>query len=518
MLTIANQRISMEEIVQVIRKKEKVGISKEKNYRSFISKNADFLQSELQKGTSIYGTTTGFGDSSHQHISEDEAQELQKRLILYHHCGTGAIFSPEEARAMMLVRLISLAKGYSGVRASLLETLAEMINEEICPQIPEEGSVGASGDLTPLSYIAGAMMGLGKVFSHAPHDDSAPENDGKWNWNVINAAEALEAYGLAPFEFAPKEALAMMNGTAIMTALLLLALEDIRHISHTMEILTALTLQSLQGYTQAMDERIHKLKPFPGQCDSARHIWLNLEDSPILQEKPVGVSNFRIQDVYSLRCTPHIVGVLRDTYEHAKTWAEIELNSVNDNPLFFHEQDAILMGGNFYGGYIGQAADSLKIAVAQIADLADRQMALLVDEKFSRGLPANLILSPKGQINHGFKGMQITCSALTAEVLKNAAPATIFSRVTECCNQDKVSLGTIAARDLRRSITLTSRVLAIHALATVQAVDLRGGIQRFSPFVKDFYDKVRRISGYLECDRPMDTEIERVAQKILGKE
>ncbi|NUM36306.1 MAG: aromatic amino acid lyase [Candidatus Brocadiae bacterium] len=499
-LSIGKQHITIQNVGSVVYGNAKVKVSDDRIYRDQIEANVCFLQESLKNGMAIYGTTTGFGDSSKQSISEKNAEELQKRLVQYHQCGTGAKFHPDQTIAIMLARLVGLAKGYSGVRYSILETLAKMINERITPIIFVEGSVGASGDLTPLSYIAGSLTGMGEVV---------------WNGKILSAREALEKAGIQPIKFAPKEALALMNGTSVMTGIMALACSDIQKLCEVMEMATAMAVLALQGHPQAFDRRIHELKPFDGQKKSAQAISRYLFQATCNAQNTSEPAN--IQDVYSLRCAPHIIGVARDTLAYAIQWAETELNSVNDNPIICHEDRTILMGGNFYGGYISQACDSLKIAVGHLADLADRQLALLVDEKFSKGLPRNLVVSCAEEVglNHGFKGMQIASSALTSEVLKNAMPASIFSRVTECCNQDKISLGTIASRDLIRTVELTSRVLAILSLAVAQAVDIRGGIEKMSPEILAFHRKIRSLSPYLSMDRPMDKEIELVAQHLL---
>lgn len=510
MVVVKDENVSIEDVIKVAYGKDELALYDGKEYVEKIEDNAHFLQQQIKNNVPIYGTTTGFGASCREFVGESFAKTLQRHLIRYHQCGTGEPFSPQQAIAIMTSRLTSLAKGHSGIRYKLLQNLQQLIHKRIIPYIPQQGSVGASGDLTPLAYIAAVIEGSGRVIE---------------NNEIIPAQQVLQRHNIAPIELFPKEGLAIINGTSVMTGVLALSLYKIRRLCSIAEKLTAICIQVLNGKREAFDERIHNLKPFYGQIHAAKHIDANLEGSTFLtdyrqeaaenlKENRKQVLPFAIQNVYSLRCAPHIIGVVRDSLAIAEKWTEIELNSVTDNPLIFHNDETILLGGNFYGGYIAQAADSMKIAVSHIADLADKQLALLVDEKLSQILPANLVMNNSG-INHGFKGMQITVSALTAEVLRNTTAASIFSRVTENNNQDKVSMGTIAARDLDHIVALVAKILAIHSLAAVQAIDIRGqtGI---SPTSLDFYRQIRKISPVIEDDRAMDIEINAVADFILS--
>ncbi|WP_372367077.1 histidine ammonia-lyase [Candidatus Uabimicrobium sp. HlEnr_7] len=509
MVLVRDNTVTIDDLMSIVQGKDEIALDSSQEYIQQINNNSHFLQQQIKNNVPIYGTTTGFGASCREFVGESFAKTLQKHLIRYHQCGTGDPFSADQAIAIMIARLVSMAKGYSGVRYQLLQNLQMLISKRIIPYIPQQGSVGASGDLTPLAYIAAVIEGSGRVI----HNDK-----------IVPAKEILQQYGVSPIELFPKEGLAIINGTSVMTGVLAISLHKIRTLCSVAEKLTAICIQVLGGKREAFDERIHRLKPFSGQMKSARNIDSYLEGctsltdyrqqaAQQLKENRKQVLPFAIQNVYSLRCSPHVIGVVRDSLSIAENWTQTELNSVTDNPLIFDNDNTILLGGNFYGGYIAQAADSMKIAISHLADLADKQLALLVDEKLSQSLPANLVINDLG-INHGFKGMQITVSALTAEILRNTTAASIFSRTTENNNQDKVSMGTIAARDLEHIVILVSKVLAIHSLAAAQAIDIRGK-SVISPSCLKFYHNIRNISPKLEEDRPMDLEINKVAHFLL---
>jgi histidine ammonia-lyase len=341
----------------------------------------------------------------------------------------------------------------------------------------------------------------------------------------------LRSCGLAPIALEAKEALALVNGTTFMSAFAVLALRDAAELALLADLCTALSAEALLGNRGHYDARIHQQKPHPGQMRSAAHIRGLLRDSTLSRDHAqvlganpeLGDHGFQklehsIQDRYSLRCAPHVIGVLYDTLVWAERWIETEINCTNDNPLFDPGSGQVHNGGNFYGGHVGLAMDALKNAVASLGDLLDRQLALVVDEKFNNGLTPNLI-PPFGEddfeagLHHGFKGMQIASSALAAEALKLTMPATAFSRSTEAHNQDKVSMGTIAARDARSAVELVQNIAAIHLIALCQAADLRGP-ERLGYGTRAAYELVRDHVDFLDRDRRLDHEIETVVDLI----
>lgn len=419
-----------------------------------VERSAAHADAALASEGVIYGVTTGYGDSCTTVVPADLIAELPLHLSRYHGCGTGRMLTEIETRAVMAVRLTALLHGWSGVSLDLVRLLADMLRLDMLPLIPAEGSVGASGDLTPLSYIAGALVGEREVL---------------WNDEIMMACDAFARAGLRPIVLRPKEALAIMNGTAIMTGLAALALVRARNLARLSSRLTAMATIGLTGNPRHFDERLFDAKPHPGQMQVAADIRADLAAFDA-HHMPT-----RLQDRYSIRCAPHVIGVLVDMLPTFTRQIEIEMNSANDNPLFDPEDGAIHHGGHFYGGHIAFVADGLKILVANLADLMDRQFALLVDTRYNNGLPANLsgVTGPRAAINHGLKAVQIAVSAWTAEALKGTIAASIFSRSTECHNQDKVSMGTIAARDALRVIELTEQVAAAHLLACAQAIRLR---------------------------------------------
>jgi histidine ammonia-lyase len=390
------------------------------------------------------------------------------------------------------VRLVSLAKGHSGVREVLLERLCELLNARLLPCIPEEGSVGASGDLTPLSYLASLVSG---------------EREATLAGRETTAREGLAELGLEPLQLAPKESLSIMNGTSVMTALACLAWERAERLAQLAAAVTALAVDATHGNRAHYDPRIFQLKPHPGQVRSAAWIRGYLAAGDV--EPPPAA---RIQDRYSLRCAPHIIGVLVEAVEATERTLEIELNAVDDNPLVDPDDGAILHGGNFYGGHVCFAMDGLKTAVANVADLLDRQLVLMCMPETSGGLAPNLVAAENDVSQHGFKAMQITASALTAEALKLSMPASVFSRSTESHNQDKVSMGTIAARDCRRALDLTETVAVISLLAACQAQDLRGGTT--SPELRRLRDAVREVAPPVTEDRRQDRDVAAILERL----
>jgi len=478
--------LSIEEVVALARGDRRVDLDTDPELRRRLERSRQIVD-ETQRCSPVYGVTTGVGASADNLIPEALRHELPLHLLRFHGCGTGRTLDDQEAAAVLVVRLATLARGHSGVRIELLERLCELMNQRVLPQIPEEGSVGASGDLTPLSYLAALVCG---------------EREASLRGRVLPAEQALAECCLEPLSLAPKESLAIMNGTSMMTALACLAFERAERFARLAAAITSIIVEATHGNRNHFDARIFELKPHPGQRRAAA--WIR-EDLASEGDVPAPA---RLQDRYSLRCAPHVIGVLVDALEQMRTTLEVEVNGIDDNPLIDPDAGEVLHGGNFYGGHVAFAMDGLKTAVASVTDLLDRQLALLCAPETNDGLPANLVASGN-VIHHGFKAMQITASALTAEALKLTMPATAFSRSTESHNQDKVSMGSIAARDCRRVLELAESVASIVLLAGCQGIDLRGG-DSGSARTHALRDAVRKEVPMLVEDRRQDLDIKRV--------
>lgn len=517
LLVLNGNDLTIEDVVKVARCEQipyTFKISDEAIKR--IVESNDLKHEIINRHQPIYGVTTGFGDSVNRQISPEKTIDLQRNLINFLSCGVMPMAKDSVAKATMLVRVNCLVKGNSAVRMQVIQQLLTFLERGIIPVIPERGSVGASGDLVPLSYLSSILTGQGKA---------------KYLGKVVDIGEILEAEGLRPITLEAKEGLALVNGTSFMSAFACLAFADALDIAHLADICTAMASEALLGNRGHFCSFIHKQKPHPGQMKSANHIYKLLEGSQLSKEysqilktnEKISSKSFveltqSIQDRYSIRCAPHVTGVLYDTLSWVKQWLEIEINSTNDNPIFDVDTREVYNGGNFYGGHIAQAMDALKIAMANVADLLDRQLQLVVDEKFNKGLTPNLIQKYDLEdyelgLHHGFKGMQIACSALTAEILKTSNPVSVFSRSTEAHNQDKVSMGTIAARDAKTIVELTQHVIAIHLIALCQALDLRGN-NKMSPKTAEVYNMIREVTSFVNYDRPLDSDIQRVVQLI----
>ncbi|MDH5720277.1 MAG: aromatic amino acid ammonia-lyase [Spirochaetia bacterium] len=501
-IIFGNNFISIRDIVEIAYQNKEAELSQDTGWRKKIQKGAEFLSRLLKEEGSIYGVTTGYGDSCTVAVPIDLVYELPLHLSRFHGCGMGNTLSVELSLAVLAVRLSSLSQGYSGVRLEILETLAQLINKKIAPVIPEEGSVGASGDLTPLSYVAAVLMGEREVFYKGKREETL---------SVFNKE------GITPLKLVPKEGLALMNGTAVMTAMACAAYDRAEYLCRLASRITALTIIATDGNPCHFKENLFTVKPHMGQVKVAEFIRNDLYELPPSKEKN------RLQDRYSLRCAPHVIGVLVDSLDWMKKFIETEINSANDNPIIDGEKEEILHGGHFYGGHIAFVMDSMKNAVANLADLMDRQLALLVDPKFNHGLPANLTAAKgkRASINHGFKAVQILVSALCAEALKLTMPASVFSRSTECHNQDKVSMGTIAARDCLRIIELTEQIAAAMLLAVIQGIDLRletANDLNLKKHILNMKDSIREKFELVIEDRPMESSLRYFVELIRKKE
>lgn len=525
-VTFDGRTLSIDDVDAVARRERRADVTDDQSLRDAMEASIEVRNELLERRVPIYGVTTGFGDEVDRQIAPEKAVDLQYHAIKHHGIGTGPTLPPEYARAVLLVRANNLVRGDSAIRLAMIDRIVELLNRDIVPVIPEEGSVGASGDLTPLSYISAVLVGERQVH---------------YNGEVRPTSEVLEAEGLEPMEFEPKEALALQNGTAYMTGIGALAAVDARRIALLADVCTAMTTEVLQSTSSPFHPFLHdETKPHEGQIRSARNVRWLLRGSDLAKpydeiveeagtmadsDEDVRTLSINIQDKYSVRCAPQFTGVLWDALEWIERWLETEINSSNDNPLFDVTTGAVKNGGNFAGGHVAMAMDSLKNGVASVADLLDRQLQLIVDDKYSNGLPDGLAPDlppdhPHRGLNHGFKGMQVACSSLTAEALSKTMPLTSFSRSTEAHNQDKVSMGATAAREARDVVELVERAASMHLVALCQAAEIRGANQLGR--TRRVYDTVREEVDFLEVDRPLDDDIETVRgmlrnDRLLGE-
>ncbi len=491
-ITFGQGRLTIEDVA-AIAQGAKATLNNSVEFTAKIDRGVAFLERLLKEEGVIYGVTTGYGDSCTVAIPPQLVEELPLHLTRFHGCGLGKILTHEQARAVLATRLCSLSQGVSGVSHDLLNQIVTLINHDISPRIPEEGSVGASGDLTPLSYLAAALVGEREVI---------------YQGEERATAEVYAELGIQPIKLRPKEGLALMNGTSVMTALACLAYKRAEYLAQLSTKITAMVSVAMHGNDFHFDEALFAVKPHPGQQQIAA--WLR---DDLKADKPPRNSD-RLQDRYSLRCAPHVIGVVQDSLPWLRQMIENELNSANDNPIIDGDNERVLHGGHFYGGHIAMAMDTLKTGIANLADLLDRQMAQLMDYKFNNGLPFNLsgAEGERKSINHGFKAVQIGISAWTAEALKHTMPASVFSRSTECHNQDKVSMGTIAARDCLRVLELTEQVAAASLLAATQGIEIRrrrGELDEnhMSDRLKAICSSVLNEFEFVTEDRPLEKDL-----------
>ncbi|MFD0140572.1 histidine ammonia-lyase [Streptomyces sp. NPDC127159] len=507
--------LSLEDIDRVASGEADVSIRDMAEVVDRMARSRTVLLDTVKRGVPVYGVTTGFGSSVRTQVSANGAQALQRGLVAFLGCGTGVAASRESVRAMLLIRANSLVRGHSGIRYEVVAALIDLLNHGLTPVVPEEGSVGASGDLVPLSYIAASLMGTRQM-----------DCEGE----ILDSSAALARFDLKPIELEEKEGLSIVNGTSFMTALGVLSVRRAGRIAEAAEVASAMSIEALCSIGDTFSVFLHDVaKPHPGQVKAASSIRNLLEGSLLTRDYESVVSSLGtvsqgvkslsdgIQDPYSLRCSPHFIGSLWDCVRWVEEWLTVEVNSSNDNPLVDVDRESIASGGNFSGGHVGLAMDALRTAVASVADLIDRQLALLVDSNSNRGLPANLAVdshetTTAESISHGFKGMQIACSSLAAEALSKCMPVTVFSRSTECHNQDKVSMATTAARATRDVVELVEKIMAIHLLALCQALDIRGcdGLGR----TRSVYEMIRAEVPMVVGDREMSADIALVASLI----
>ena len=480
--------LTIEDVARVARENAPVSIAAAARPR--IEKSRRRLEEMLARGDRIYGVNTGVGGNVNINITPEQMVTMQHNFMRHLACGTGEPLPRDVVRAAILLRAATFVRGTSAVRNELVDMLVELLNRGITPVVPRYGSVGASGDLMPSAYIARVMLGMGEA---------------EFRGRRVAAAEALEAAGLQPVQFGPKEGLALINGTTVMTAAAALLWVDSFCVLRALLSAVALAIEAMQAPDLPYQAWVHEQKGHPGQIAVAAYMREMLAGSRYT--KPSGG-----QSCYSLRCAPQGLGQVWEALEDSRAVIEREINSANDNPLIDPESGAMYKAGNFYGGHIARLLDTWKIDYASVANWGNAVMALLVDDRFSEGLPVNL--TPEPGVNCGFKGMQLSVTSLACAVRQMAGPSSIHSLPTEQYNQDMVSLGMHAAVTAMDALECLRNETAMLLLAASQAVDLRGGPEKLGRGSRRRYDEVRKRALFQDKDRPMENEVAEVAAMV----
>ncbi len=440
------------------------------------------VEESVRRGDATYGINTGFGDLSRMRIEKANLAALQERLILSHSAGLGEPLPDAVVRGMLLLRANTLARGHSGVRASLIEALLGLLNAGVLPLVPSRGSVGASGDLAPLAHLALPLIGRGEV---------------RVEGRVLPAREGLARAGLAPLALEPKEGVSLINGTQAMTSLLALSVLECRRLVRIADLVAAMATDALRGTDAAFDVRLHRLRPYPGQRASAANIWKLMQGSGIRESHRQG--DVRIQDPYSVRCAPQVHGAVRDLLADVEAKLAIEMNSVTDNPLIFPDDDEVVSGGNFHGEPMALAADVMTLGVSELGAISERRIEKLTNTAFS-GLPP--FLTPDAGLNSGFMMAQVSAAALASENKTLSHPASVDSIPTSADKEDHVSMGMGAALKLRCVVANTSRIIAIELAAAAQGIDLLRPLRSSAP-LEALHEAFRRRVPMLKEDREM---------------
>lgn len=492
-IILGKGKLSIEDVVNVCRNGCKVEIAEEAIKKMQIAR--DLVERYVNEEIVSYGITTGFGKFSDIIISKDETEELQRNLIISHSCGVGNPLSIENTRAIMLLRVNNFTKGHSGVRLITANKIIEMLNKGVTPFIPEKGSLGASGDLAPLSHMVLVMLGLGKAY---------------YEGVLYEGAEAMKKAGIEPLPaLSSKEGLALINGTQAMTGIGVITIYDAMNLMKHLDIAASLTMESLNGIKCAMDNKIHEVRGHKGQIETAKNILRLVEGSSSITKQ----GDIRVQDPYTLRCTPQVHGASKDALNYVREKIEIEIDAVTDNPIIFPDFDQVLSGGNFHGQPMALPFDFLGIALAEMANISERRLERLVNPNLNFGLPAFLV--EKGGVNSGFMIVQYSAAALVSENKVLAHPASVDSIPSSANQEDHVSMGTIASRKAKEIMENARKVIAMEILAACQAIDLRK-IDLLGKGTKVAYDIIREHITHYDKDRVMYLDINKVEEIIMS--
>jgi histidine ammonia-lyase len=487
---LGDSPLTLEQVYAVAVESKKVSLST--SARARIQKAHRFLMSQVRSGETFYGINTGFGLLSNVRIDDSDIETLQVNLIRSHAVGVGAYLPDQQVRAMLLLRAWNLCQGHSGVAVSTVMQLVEFLNRGIHPLVPEQGSVGASGDLAPLSHLALPLIGEG----HA-----------RVAGKVLSGAQALSRAGIKPLKLGPKEGLALINGTQVMTAIGSLALLEAEHLCNVADTIGAMTVEAMRGTDAAFEPEIHQVRPHPGQIQTAIHLRAALRSGGRSSEIALSHENCeKVQDPYSLRCMPQVHGASRDTLSFVRGVLEREVNSVTDNPLLFPESGKILSGGNFHGQIVAIAMDALSIAMAEIANISEQRIEKLINPALS-DLPAFLI--KKGGLNSGFMIIQVAAASIVSENKTLCHPASVDSIPTSADKEDHVSMGAWAARKAMRVTENTRKVLSMELLSSCQGIDLLRPMKS-TRMLEKLHALVRKHAAYAEVDRSYHEDLKRL--------
>lgn len=493
-IMINGKTLTVEEVIMVCKYGEQVGITEDA--QRAVKKARDYVEWKLDEGAVIYGLTTGFGKFSDTFVSREETAELQRNLIISHTCAMGEPLPKHVVRAIMLLRCNALSRGNSGIRPSTLKTLIDMLNKGVHPQIPEKGSLGASGDLAPLSHMVLTMIG---------------EGEAEYQGTVMPAKTAMEKAGIPIIELAAKEGLALINGTQVMTAIGINALYDAINLAKTADIAAAMTAEALHGIRKAYDLKVQAVRGHQGQIDTARNLRKLLKGSSNVRN----VNPNKVQDPYSLRCVPQVHGASRDAIKYVYDAVSREINAVTDNPLIFPDQDEVISGGNFHGQPMALAFDFLKLAVSELANISERRSERLINPQLSEGLAP--FLTKYGGVCSGFMIAQYAAASMVSENKIYAHPACVDSIPSSGNQEDHVSMGTTAARTAAMIVDNVQKVLGIELFAASQAIWLRGE-KGLATATQAVYDYIRESVDPVDRDVVMHFELKKFDEMIKSNE
>lgn len=502
-LIIDGKSLTLDKIEYFLQENPSVVLSSDA--KKNVIKARKLIDKWVDEGKVIYGVTTGFGEFANVSIPKKDIEKLQENLIISHSTGVGDPLPPFIVKIMMLLRVNALASGHSGIRLETLELLIAMINNNIIPVIPSQGSVGSSGDLAPLSHLVLAMIGKGEaqIYKNVMSDD-------QHKIKILKSSSALKKFGLQPVKLAAKEGLALINGTQMMTAFGAFICIEAKKLEKIADISGALSHEALRGTDNAFDPRLHKLRPFPGQIAVAKNILTMIKGSDIRESHRE--DDPRVQDSYSVRCIPQIHGASRDSIDYVCSRVEIELNSVNDNPLIFPDDEAHLEGGNFHGQPMALAMDFMAIALSEYASVSERRTERMLNGSLSC-LPR--FLAKNGGLNSGLMIAQYTAAALVSENKVLAHPASVDSIPTSANQEDHNSMGSIAARKCFQILKNVQTVFAIEILTACQGLEFH---KPMNPGIgnKIAYNEVRKVVAPLINDRIIYKDIQSVKEKITS--